>query len=93
MAASPSSGAGMVNPARAGMILDGYRATLNRKSKPRASGDDPCSPFSIAFLIAVNPARAGMILPGLGVCGARKRKPRASGDDPGAVPLLRPLQA
>ena len=31
----------MVNPARAGMILDEYYALRNYLRKPRASGDDP----------------------------------------------------
>ena len=31
----------LVNPARAGMILDEYYALRNYLRKPRASGDDP----------------------------------------------------
>ena len=59
----------------------------NRASKPRASGDDPCTSRTAHLTRPVNPARAGIIPVRALPTGSAIRKPRASGDDPDAFTM------
>ncbi|ERH14502.1 hypothetical protein HMPREF1549_03445 [Actinomyces johnsonii F0510] len=43
------------------MILRLIRRRRYRRSKPRASGDDPAAEWMKSRIMKVNPARAGMI--------------------------------
>ena len=75
-----------VNPARAGMIPDDLFASVDSRSKPRASGDDPPTMYGFPIAHWVNPARAGMIPEMNPADRPAYSKPRASGDDPSARP-------
>ena len=68
------------------MIRTGTRFSPPRRSKPRASGDDPVAGDVEDVLELVNPARAGMIPSPYRQTMAGKGKPRASGDDPAGAP-------
>ena len=72
----------VVNPARAGMILEALGTLAPIQCKPRASGDDPEFVPLVGRRRGVNPARAGMILKEGDLIVCRWCKPRASGDDP-----------
>ena len=72
----------VVNPARAGMILEALGTLAPIQCKPRASGDDPEFVPLVGRRRGVNPARAGMIPVLLTSLTMPSSKPRASGDDP-----------